>query len=106
MANFPPLKLFQEIIVALFGGLGMEDLLHDLLNHLILFLNECLLAQELGPQLLILMLHTIKLLLEGYFLLIQSLLVGVLQRVWNIGPLIQILFGLAICEVCNALESL
>lgn len=84
----------------------MKDLLHDLLDHLILLLYEALLAQELGPQLLVLSLHPVQLLLQGNLLLVEPLFVSVLERVRDIGPLVEILLGLGVGEVCNALQGL
>mgnify|MGYP006952836692 CR=1 FL=1 len=106
VAYLSPLELLQEIVVALLSGLRMKDLLHDLLDHLILLLYEALLAQELGPQLLVLSLHPVQLLLQGNLLLVEPLFVSVLERVRDIGPLVEILLGLGVGEVCNALQGL
>ena len=83
----------------------MEYLLHDLLHHLILLLDVALLTLQLSPQLLILYEHLIELLLQRDLLLVELLLVCILQALWQICFLIQILFSFLVCKVCNALQS-
>jgi len=75
-------------------NLRMEDLLHDLLDHLVLFLDETLLAEQLRLELLIFSQHLIELFLQIYLFLVEPLLVRVFQGIWDVGLLVQVLFRL------------
>ena len=71
--------------------LRMEHLLHDLLDHVIFFLDESLLTLQLCLQLLILLQLLIQHFLEVDLLFIKSFFISVFQTVWNIGSLVEVL---------------
>ena len=106
VVNFSFLELLEELVVGLVDlfVLGDENLLHHLLDHVILLTDVCVLGLYLGFKLLISDLHLVYLLLQFYFLLVEPLFICVLHALRHVGPLVLVLLGFLVCEVCNALQ--
>jgi len=101
------LELLQELVPKRRRPrLRVEDLLHDLLDDLVLLLYETMLTLELGPEEQVLPHHLVNLLLEVHPILVNLLVVRVLQAIRQECLLIMVLLGLLVCEVCNAPELL
>ena len=65
MIDLSALELLQKgVPLDVLGGSRMENLLHDVLDHLIFLLDVPLLALQLGSELLVFKYHLIQLLLK------------------------------------------
>lgn len=86
--------------------LRLEHLVHDELEFLLSFPYGRSLRFYLGLQLLILDDHHVHLLFQVDLVLVEPLLVRILHAFRYVGALIQILLGLLIREIRNALQVL
>jgi hypothetical protein len=84
----------------------MEHLFHQRPHSVVLLSDESLLVLDLCFQLLVCFDLLVQLFLEVDLFFVESFLVSVLETVWDICFLIQILFRFLVSKVCNALQLL
>lgn len=111
VADLSLLELFEEVLILLKTRVGchvlrVEHLIHDELELLLSLPDRCRLRFHLGLQLLVLDKHLVHLLFQVYLFFVEPLLIGVLHALRNVCALIQILLGLLIREIRNALQVL